>query len=663
LYLFILPFEASDKGEIANTGGDMPLGSQFGYLFPGAGDRTIAHEVGHGAFNLEHPFDRPLRGSFSKGALIDNLMDYTSGTGFAKIQWDQTRAPGLVIGMFQTDKSGMSDYVKNASQFLKWLKGNIGKKNVTYNKNTFYSGSSWFDVPVKDENLNITFFVEFNNSGAVNFDSGENTNYGVSFDLNNKYHNGFFLRFYYTDSPQKEAIMIWFYSYDNFIKLYQYLGLSLSQVTKDNITASYKQSINNAKSDCNKLDVIYETIPDFVISQISSETLYAGIESLLGCDISHLPGQILLGELNDTDEEKALLNLLKGIDKVWLYNKINSSPNLIEDLIINKMGFRYEKDFIKILSEIAGTNWKQTDYENSNYFTLGSIAIDLSSTGRAKARQTGCLNLGKLGEYKFGTQFQTSEDGILYSDYGGCKGMFETHALTAVFVEAENGESGILPALVVKYLSKQMIDKNQTDFINLSVSLMMPELFISKANGLKVFGKAGSIDQQLLSELNLLANSDDAVRAFVTVNINKLTQSPTTIWEITSDVVRGRVWERVRALTDLRDWQFIGGQNQKLVDFFYNDAGIIMQQKSIRATVTESTLNSYKSSFKTIIDDLAKTRASGSYTLQDGTIINVKSARMDIVVQKGLNYDVLQNELTTYGLQPSKQVSVNFIIK
>jgi hypothetical protein len=108
LYLFILPFEASDKGEIAGTSGDMPLGSQFGYLFPSASDRTIAHEAGHGAFNLEHPFDRPLRNSFEKGALTNNLMDYTSGKEFAKLQWDQTRKPGLVIGLFQTDKSGMA---------------------------------------------------------------------------------------------------------------------------------------------------------------------------------------------------------------------------------------------------------------------------------------------------------------------------------------------------------------------------------------------------------------------------------------------------------------------------------------------------------------------------------------------------------------------------
>ncbi|MFC4673099.1 hypothetical protein [Dysgonomonas termitidis] len=110
LYLFVIGDKASESG----TEGDMPLGSQFGYLFPNASIRTIAHEVGHGAFNLEHPFDRPVRNSFpQKGMLEYNLMDYPTKdaekwTELVKLQWDQTRAPGHVIGLFQKDKSGMS---------------------------------------------------------------------------------------------------------------------------------------------------------------------------------------------------------------------------------------------------------------------------------------------------------------------------------------------------------------------------------------------------------------------------------------------------------------------------------------------------------------------------------------------------------------------------
>jgi hypothetical protein len=168
------------------------------------------------------------------------------------------------------------------------------------------------------------------------------------------------------------------------------------------------------------------------------------------------------------------------------------------------------------------------------------------------------------------------------------------------------------------------------------------------------------IDEQLLSELNLLTNSDDAVKAFVTTNIDRLVQNPNTIWEITYDAVRGRVWERVRAMTDLKGWQFIGGQNQKLLDFFYDERGIIMQQKSIRATVTESTLNSYNSSFKTIIDNLAEVKRSGIYMLQDGKTINVSDAMLDIVVQKGLNTELLK-PLIDHGA--SRNITVNIVVK
>ena len=194
LYLFILPFEPNDKSQTANTNGDMPLGSQFGYLFPNATDRTIAHEAGHGAFNLEHPFDRPLRGSFLQGALTDNLMDYTEGTDFAKLQWDQTRKPGLVIGLFQKDKSGMivlgsNEYTGFApdgrvvyqqtgfktiqiSNDSRYVQGFITNENKNYrwdsNKNDYCRYDSLIKVfDEKDIFLNGTWFTNSVVSGKV----------------------------------------------------------------------------------------------------------------------------------------------------------------------------------------------------------------------------------------------------------------------------------------------------------------------------------------------------------------------------------------------------------------------------------------------------------------------------------------------------------------
>ena len=91
----------------------------------------------------------------------------------------------------------------------------------------------------------------------------------------------------------------------------------------------------------------------------------------------------------------------------------------------------------------------------------------------------------------------------------------------------------------------------------------------------------------------------------------------------------------------MRDWQFIGGQNQKLLDFFYDSRGIIMQQKSIGPYVKESTLNTYNSSFGKIIDNMAEVVRNGSYKLQDGSIITISKGQFDIVVQEGFNTSVL----------------------
>lgn len=57
--------------------------------------RTIAHELGHGAFNLKHIFDSDELGGGSKQG-TDNLMDYVLATRLYKHQWDLIHNPGFV---------------------------------------------------------------------------------------------------------------------------------------------------------------------------------------------------------------------------------------------------------------------------------------------------------------------------------------------------------------------------------------------------------------------------------------------------------------------------------------------------------------------------------------------------------------------------------------
>lgn len=128
IYLFLL-WRSDD-----NITGDMPRSKQFGYIFTetalkGGGNealvRTIAHEISHGAFHLNHTFDSQYR---IPEKTTDNLLDYTSGTTLVKHQWDAIHDPGLVVGVFERDGEAMMrclgwfDDCKNVIQMLEEIR-------------------------------------------------------------------------------------------------------------------------------------------------------------------------------------------------------------------------------------------------------------------------------------------------------------------------------------------------------------------------------------------------------------------------------------------------------------------------------------------------------------------------------------------------------------
>lgn len=105
-YLFLIQ-EPRDPASL----GYMPRNKRAGFVFvaPHQGDheafvKTIAHELGHGAFNLKHPFSEH---NLAAGA-TDNVMDYSDGTALYKYQWDLIHSPQGVIGLFEGDADGGS---------------------------------------------------------------------------------------------------------------------------------------------------------------------------------------------------------------------------------------------------------------------------------------------------------------------------------------------------------------------------------------------------------------------------------------------------------------------------------------------------------------------------------------------------------------------------
>ena len=97
-YAFLIP-----KMQDPTILGFMPRGGSYAFI-AGGGDiaRTLAHELGHGAFTLEHIFadDAMLQGQ------TDNLMDYADGQHLMKHQWDRVHDPKTVWGLFEGEEEG-----------------------------------------------------------------------------------------------------------------------------------------------------------------------------------------------------------------------------------------------------------------------------------------------------------------------------------------------------------------------------------------------------------------------------------------------------------------------------------------------------------------------------------------------------------------------------
>ncbi|WP_437822903.1 hypothetical protein [Tenacibaculum mesophilum] len=97
------PSFASEKGL-------MPLGRQFGYVYTtncSTADcvaLTAAHELGHGAFQLKHPFSSQ---SYQYAQKATNwLLDYKDGTKLPFVHWQTIHNPKLRIGVFDRDSEG-----------------------------------------------------------------------------------------------------------------------------------------------------------------------------------------------------------------------------------------------------------------------------------------------------------------------------------------------------------------------------------------------------------------------------------------------------------------------------------------------------------------------------------------------------------------------------
>lgn len=89
--------------------------------------RTIAHELAHGAFGLEHTFPTIQKSS------SDNLLDYKQGTELSKVQWEEMQSNKPIISWFDTeeDASFYENLANNESAFMSY---NFAANNPYFDK-------------------------------------------------------------------------------------------------------------------------------------------------------------------------------------------------------------------------------------------------------------------------------------------------------------------------------------------------------------------------------------------------------------------------------------------------------------------------------------------------------------------------------------------------
>lgn len=164
-YLFVLNNYGGNTGDPGGAAGDMPRGQQYGFIFldqsgtPAQTAVAIAHELGHGQFNLEHTFSGDIGLGQGATTAYPNLMDYVPGNyrHLYKYQWNQVHQPGQVLGIFESDKAGQT-VVGNIAIFAPF------KNSQGY---TFMTpGGEPFTLPASTQSLTLGDIADFKDAKA-----------------------------------------------------------------------------------------------------------------------------------------------------------------------------------------------------------------------------------------------------------------------------------------------------------------------------------------------------------------------------------------------------------------------------------------------------------------------------------------------------------------
>jgi hypothetical protein len=380
----------------------MPFVQEYGKLTVGSNVakddflRTVAHELGHGAYKLRHPFSPKVRHTLTEGS-TDNLMDYGTGENLFGYQWELVDDPKFMLTWFMSEDEAAKNRVK-MDALLDWIKSNYGTSSVPYDYDKFNEQyivtQAYNEFTYNEGKYSTIVWLTDKWFGDKTVDMA---NPYVDIDMSGSFHIEFSILFNFSGS-EDDAIKFSTYTYQDFSALLGRMGIKLTDAYKETITDKYTELFGDYEltSDCNKVDVLFEGIPDFILKGITGEERISYIRTLLGCVVNE--GGWIAGKRFDTNEEQALLNLFKHFPEnekpddfliKLSTTKIGNTPllKMLISAVDNKYLFIGDDSRKLLMIEFLSLFQKTDDYKNfSNEL---STQLDASVIDPEYARELG----------------------------------------------------------------------------------------------------------------------------------------------------------------------------------------------------------------------------------------------------------------------------------
>ncbi|MBR5644083.1 MAG: fibronectin type III domain-containing protein [Salinivirgaceae bacterium] len=433
---YIMLVERSDDQTL---GGFMPVNSNFGFVFAKANsgkeqlNRTIAHELAHGAFRLWHTFSSENIYVAQQGS-TQNLMDYNgTNSELYKYQWDYIHNPQQGIVRWMVDDEEGKYYEATTTDIWNRNINNIACANYNNQTQVEFDGI-W---PVLKGSFSL------GNIGEIRFEIPE-----TAAAPNDKLIDLSSQKTDYTDDSKFLRVV-----YKSVSKKYRvYFDVPVEKAT------DFLKIINSPES---YYETLISNIPEEESQDAYSKLIQLPVCSYERIGISNRIKYLewLSSELwTNTDQERIILDLITHVsDRKELYDELYKRPVLVAELMMSCDGENRQK-FIDEITKLCDENWGSNVQAKgdvyigtvpSSYgsFYSGSFFITYAVINETNSN---CNVLNYIGRFPHGL-----------FDWGNIQELkhlneFSCNPLDPVYIYSSDGAEGLFPLIYPVNLSEQL---------------------------------------------------------------------------------------------------------------------------------------------------------------------------------------------------------------